>query len=243
MKRTALCMLAFVTVTISVNAQGKKVPVKTTGKTAVIASPLKTAIDSFSYSAGLNIAESMKLQGITNLNASLVQRAIDDVLKKRTPLLTEAQANLCLQQQLSTLAQKKSSGETAKGKAFLEANKKRTGVITLPDGLQYEIIKAGDAAAAKPLAIDTVVVNYKGTLIDGTEFDNSFKRGEPAVFPLNRVISGWTEILQLMTKGAHWKVYIPSGLGYGDSGSGAIPPGATLVFEIILENIKPATVK
>jgi FKBP-type peptidyl-prolyl cis-trans isomerase FklB len=117
-------------------------------------------------------------------------------------------------------------------------------VITLPNGLQYEILKAGDATARKPLATDTVVVNYKGTLVDGTEFDNSFTRGEPATFPVNGVIRGWTEILQLMPKGSHWKVFIPSELGYGDRGAGgAIPPGAALVFEIVLEDIKGAAIK
>ncbi|MEO7265290.1 MAG: FKBP-type peptidyl-prolyl cis-trans isomerase, partial [Ferruginibacter sp.] len=152
--------------------------------------------------------------------------------------------NATLQHQLQAFAQKKSGAETAKGKAFLEANKKRPGVITLPDGLQYEILKGGDASAIKPLASDTVVVNYKGSLIDGTEFDNSFTRGEPATFPVNGVIRGWTEILQLMPKGSHWKVYIPSELGYGDRGAGgAIPPGAALVFEIVLEDVKGAVVK
>ncbi len=244
MKRTALCILALAIVTINLNAQVKKTTVKTAVKTTVSASPLKTSIDSFSYAAGINIAESMKQQGITNLNSLMVKRAIDDVMNKRKPLLSEEQCNATLQQQLQAFAQKKSGAEAAKGKAFLEANKKRPGVITLPDGLQYEILKAGNAAARKPLATDTVVVNYKGTLIDGTEFDNSFTRGEPATFPVNGVIRGWTEILQLMPKGSHWKVYIPSELGYGDRGAGgAIPPGAALVFEIVLEDVKGIAVK
>lgn len=244
MKRTALCILALVSITVNINAQVKKTTVKTDVKTNLSASPLKTPIDSFSYAAGVNIAESMKQQGITNLNSLMVKRAIDDVMNKRKPLLNEEQCNSTLQQQLQQFAAKKSGAESAKGKAFLEANKKRPGVITLPDGLQYEIIKAGDATAARPLAADTVVVNYKGTLIDGTEFDNSFTRGEPATFPVNGVIRGWTEILQLMTKGSHWKVYIPSELGYGDRGAGgAIPPGAALVFEIVLEDVKGNVVK
>ena len=125
---------------------------------------------------------------------------------------------------------------------FLNKNKERKGVIALPNGLQYEILQAGEENGMKPKAIDTVVVDYVGTLIDGKEFDNSLKRGEPATFPLNGVIKGWTEILQLMTKGAHWKVYIPSELGYGDRGAGgSIPPGAVLIFEITLRDIKPAS--
>jgi FKBP-type peptidyl-prolyl cis-trans isomerase FklB len=108
----------------------------------------------------------------------------------------------------------------------------------------YEVIKAGDPNGIKPRAIDTVEVDYIGTLTDGTEFDNSVKRGQPATFPLGGVIKGWTEILQLMTIGAHWKVYIPSELGYGERGAGgSIPPNATLIFEITLRDIKPAVSK
>ena len=120
-------------------------------------------------------------------------------------------------------------------------NKTKAGVVALPNGLQYEIQKEGEPNGAKPKAIDTVVVNYIGTLTNGTEFDNSFKRGQPASFPLNGVIRGWTEILQLMPKGAKWKVYIPSELAYGENPpSQQIPANAVLVFEISLEDIKPA---
>ncbi len=112
----------------------------------------------------------------------------------------------------------------------------------MPNGLQYEVIKTGNPAGMKPQAVDTVVVNYIGTLTNGTEFDNSVKRGQAATFPLNGVIRGWTEILQLMPKGSHWKVYIPSELGYGENPpQGApIPPNAVLIFEITLEDIKSA---
>ena len=114
----------------------------------------------------------------------------------------------------------------------------------MPNGLQYEVLTAGDPNGMKPTKEDTVVVHYVGTLIDGTEFDNSVKRGEPAQFPLGGVIKGWTEILQLMTVGSKWKVYIPSELGYGERGAGAsIPPYSTLIFEIDLKNIKPAVKK
>ncbi|RYF86670.1 MAG: FKBP-type peptidyl-prolyl cis-trans isomerase, partial [Chitinophagaceae bacterium] len=219
-----------------------KAPVKKTvpAKTVVAAPALKNSLDSFSYAAGLNIASSMKQQGITDINGAMVQRAMDDVFKKRTALLTEEQAGMTLQQKLQEFTQKKMGAEKAKGQAFLDANKKKPGVTALPNGLQYEVLKAGDANGAKPTAADTVVVHYAGTLIDGTKFDNSYDRGEPATFPLNRVITGWTEILQLMTKGAKWKVAIPSELGYGERGSGAIGPNATLLFEIELLDIKPA---
>lgn len=240
MKRILFCLSALCLTHAATQAQTKK-PATPVKKAVVTASPLRTAIDSFSYAAGLNIAESMKQQGVTNLNGAMVQKAIDDVMKNRKPLLTEQQANMCLQDQLQAFSKKRSAAEEAKGKAFLDANKKKPGVISLPNGLQYEIIKAGDAAAIKPTPSDTVVVNYKGTLIDGTEFDNSFTRGEPATFPVGGVIRGWTEILQLMPKGSHWKVFIPADLAYGDRGAGgAIPPGAALVFEIMLEDVKPA---
>lgn len=237
-KLAGFCLITILSVPTAF-AQGSKPPVK---KSPVKAAPdkpvMKSLLDSFSYAAGLNIAGSMKEQGITSLNNALLLKAIDDVFKNNTPSLTHEQATMTLQKQLQQFSQKKSAAEIAKGKAFMDENKKRKEVITLPNGLQYEILKAGDGN--KPTATDTVVVNYIGKLVDGTEFDNSFKRGEPATFPVGGVIRGWTEILQLMPKGSQWKVFIPSDLAYGDRGAGAaIPPGATLVFEITLLDIKP----
>ena len=212
---------------------------------------MKNLSDSFSYAAGLNIATSMKDQGISNINVALLAKAVDDVFSGKAKVMTTEVANTCLQTQMGIYGQqkqaeaaKKAAAEAAKGKAFLDANKIRAGVTTLPDGIQYEIVKAGDPAGIKPAAQDTVVVEYLGKLIDGTEFDGSEKHGGTATFPLNQVIKGWTETIQLMTKGAHWKVYIPSDLGYGDRGNGpSIPPGATLIFDITLEDIKPVAVK
>jgi FKBP-type peptidyl-prolyl cis-trans isomerase FklB len=212
---------------------------------------MKSLNDSFSYAAGLNIANNMKEQGIGYINGALMAKAINDVFNNKPKALSTEQANSCLQSQMTIYNQvktaessKKSAAEVAKGKAFLNANKTKAGVTTLADGLQYEIVKAGDPAGIKPTAQDTVVVNYAGKLIDGTEFDSSTKNGGPVTFPVSGVIRGWTEILQLMTKGAHWKVYIPADLAYGDRGAGAaIPPGATLIFDIMLEDIKPVAVK
>jgi FKBP-type peptidyl-prolyl cis-trans isomerase FklB len=241
MKKTALCMMAVAALTSGVYAQTKKPVVKPAVKTVTVAPVLKNGIDSFSYAIGLNIASGMKQQGVSKINGALMQKGIDDVLNNRKQALTEEQANMCLQQKMQEFAQKKSSVEKGKGEAFLAANKKRAGVTTLPNGLQYEIITAGEAGGAKPTAADTVVVHYVGTLIDGTKFDASTDRGEPATFPVGGVIRGWTEILQMMTKGAKWKVAIPSDLAYGDRGAGAaIPPGSALVFEINLLEIKPA---
>ncbi|MEO5943953.1 MAG: FKBP-type peptidyl-prolyl cis-trans isomerase [Ferruginibacter sp.] len=242
MKKIFFCAIALGALATNVNAQAKKklVPKKTTVTAPVKSTVFKNLSDSFSYAAGMNIAESMKGQGITNLNQALVQKAMQDVFGNKKLLLTKEEANITLQEQLQIFAKKKGDVQKVKNDAFLNANKVRKGVTTLPDGLQYEILTAGEENGVKPLAIDTAVVDYVGTLTDGVEFESSIKRGEPATFPLNRVIPGWTEILQLMTKGAKWKVTIPSELGYGERGSGAIPANSVLVFEITLRDIKPA---
>ena len=143
---------------------------------------------------------------IEKLNSELLKRAVEDVLSNRKLLMEEQQCNMTLQQKLQQFQQAKLHTTKAAGEAFLAKNKTRQGVTVLPNGLQYEIVKAGDGP--KPTEADTVVVHYTGTLIDGTEFDSSVKRGEPATFPLKGVIKGWTEILQLMPKGSKWKVYI-----------------------------------
>lgn len=207
-------------------------------------------IDSFSYAIGINIAENMKSQGIDKIDVASLSRAFSDVFSNNPKLMTADQAMAIIQksmQQLQAKKQvemtKKAAEEGAKGKRFLDENKTRKGVTSLPNGLQYEVLESGNAGGPKPTPSDTVVVDYVGTFIDGTEFDNSIKRGQPAEFQLGGVIKGWTEILQLMTPGDKWKVYIPSELGYGPQGGGPIPGNATLVFEIKLLNIKPAPKK
>lgn len=221
-----------------------KVKVKAPVKPATNAAPVvfKNSVDSFSYAAGMSVAGSMINAGAEQLNTQMFQRAMNDVYAKQKLALTEEKANMTLQQKLQEFAKKKTDAQKAEGSLFLEMNSKRSGVISLPDGLQYEVMQAGDPNGAKPAAVDTVVVDYIGMLTNGTEFDNSVKRGQPATFPLNGVIKGWTEILQHMTKGAHWKVYIPSDLAYGENPppGAPIPPNAVLVFEITLKDIKPA---
>jgi FKBP-type peptidyl-prolyl cis-trans isomerase FklB len=245
MKYLLVCSLALLS--FSGFSQVKKAP----EKKAVVSSTapvMKTLLDTFSYAAGLSIGQNMKDQGIENLNAELMKRAIDDIFKNRTPLMSHDLANQKLQEQMQIFMEKKNAEESAKagvekakGTAFMNENKKRSNVTTLPNGLQYEVLKAGNPNGAKPLAVDTVVVHYTGTLIDGTKFDSSVDRGEPASFPLNGVIRGWTEILQLMPVGSKWKVTIPSDLAYGDRGAGGtIKPGSTLIFDIELLDIKPA---
>lgn len=250
MKQFFLVACAFTISGMQVNAQAKtKTKNTTAAKPAVGAvkpsvSTLKSSTDSFSYALGMNVANNLKQQGIEQITYAAMEKAMEDVFKKKAVALNEQQANMCIQHKLQANAAKKSTGEKAKGFAFLEANKKRAGVITLPSGLQYEILKKGDATSASPKAVDTVVANYAGTLIDGTEFDNSYKRGEPLTIPVSSVIRGWTEILQLMHIGDKFKVFIPSELGYGERGAGAgIPGGAALIFDMELLGIKPAVTK
>lgn len=239
MKKLLLSSIVLMAVSFAVSAQNNGKPA------AKSAAPIfKNLLDSFSYAAGFNVATNMQAQGISNLNIALMLKGIEDVFKKNPPKLTQELINGCMQSQLEIFAAEKTLADKSAGVAFLEANKKRPGVIVLPSGLQYEVVKNGDANSPTAKGVDTVVVNYVGTLIDGTEFDNSFKRGEPAAFPVMGVIKGWIEILQLMRKGDHWKVFIPTELGYGGSGAGqAIPPNAALVFEIVLEDIRPAVQK
>lgn len=203
---------------------------------------LTNATDSFCLAAGVNIAYNLKEQGIKNLNADLIAKAMEAVFNNDSTLNMSREESLTvLQQKLKEFADEKAAVAKAESAKFLNENKMKPGVTALPNGLQYTVLNAGMADGIKPTASDTVVVHYVGTLPDGTEFDSSVKRGEPATFPLNGVIRGWTEILQLMPKGSKWKVVIPSDLGYGDRGAGAaIPPNATLIFDIELLDIKKA---
>jgi len=241
MKKLMLTAFA-ATILINVNAQKKSLPVKKTSPVVVKSNAFKNAVDSFSYAAGMNIAASLMQAGATKINSTLFAKALNDVYSKSKTDLTIEQAGMTLQQKLQEFTKKKTDTQKQESQIFLDKNRKRSGVIALANGLQYEVIKAGDPNGAKPKVIDTAVVNYIGTIANGTEFDNSFKRGKAASFALNGVIKGWTEILQLMTKGAHWKVYIPGDLAYGEyppQGS-PITPNAMLIFEITLEDIKPA---
>jgi FKBP-type peptidyl-prolyl cis-trans isomerase FklB len=240
MKKLVLFTILF-SATMAATAQ--KTTTKTPVKKVVPAPMMKNLLDSFSYAAGINVANNMKDQGILQLNTEVMLRAMDDVFKNKPLSLTAESNNSVLQRQLEIFAKDKAESEMAKGKAFLEQNKKNKGVVTLPDGLQYLVMNQGDPAANKPKAYDTVVVNYTGSFIDGREFDNSYKRGKPTVYPVSGFVKGWIEILQLMPVGAKWKVFIPSELGYGVAGygNGTIPPNSVLVFELSLEGIKPGT--
>lgn len=239
MQKVFIFLLAL---TIGVSASAQKV--KTTVK---ISKPpiMKNLLDSFSYVAGFNVAVNMKEQGITRFNTVLMQKGMEEIFKGGNPAFSHEVSNSVIQRQMDVFTKARMKEAQEKAALFFENNKKRKEIIALPNGLQYEVIKKNDSATNKPTAADTVIVNYIGTLLNDKEFDNSYKRGKPAVFTVQGVIRGWTEILQLMQVGDHWKVYIPTELAYGDNpppGSG-IEPGAPLVFEIILEGIKPATPK
>ena len=195
-----------------------------------------------SYAIGLNIGHSFKAQDM-DVDVDLVTRAMKDVAAGQPELMTEPEVKQTLkafQQEMMAKQQQKRAEMAVKGKAegetFLAANKNQPGVQTLPDGLQYLVITNGTGAI--PTASDTVTVNYRGTLMDGTEFDSSYKRGQPASFQVGGVIRGWTEALQKMTVGSKWKLFIPSELAYGESGQRGIPPNAVLIFEVELLDTK-----
>lgn len=214
-------------------AQAKKITTKITKQPVAV---FRNSVDSLSYAIGLEGASYYKQQGVPSLNTELVKKAFDDVYGKKTLALTPDQTTKCIQQNMQNYMSQKLSVEKEAGKNFLAANKKRPGVVELPNGLQYEIIKVG--TGNKPVATDTVKAHYRGTLIDGKEFDNSYKRGEPLTIPVNGVIAGWTQALEMMPVGSKWKLYIPSDLAYGDRGAGGvIPGGATLIFDIELLDI------
>jgi FKBP-type peptidyl-prolyl cis-trans isomerase len=195
-----------------------------------------TSTDSLSYAIGVQVAEYYKTQGVEKINADFVKKAFNDVYNQKTLTISEEESNMNIQKKLQEFMNRKISADKEAGNKFLEANKKRPGVVTLPDGLQYEIITKGTGPV--PKAIDTVKAHYIGMLIDGKEFDNSYKRGQPITIPVTGVIRGWIEALQMMPVGSKWKLFIPSDLAYGDRGAGgAIPGGAALIFEIELLDI------
>jgi FKBP-type peptidyl-prolyl cis-trans isomerase FklB len=204
---------------------------------------LDTDMQKYSYAMGFSIGSRVGQQFAAEdfqVDAAAFARAIQDALSGAEPALTpeQMQAVVMAQREQEMAAQREiAEAASARGAAFLSENGAREGVETTDSGLQYEVLRAGDGAM--PSAEDTVVVHYRGTLIDGTEFDSSYARNEPAEFPLGGIIQGWQEALQLMKTGGHWKVYIPAALGYGEGGAGnRIGPNETLIFEIELLEIR-----
>ena len=229
-----------------------KAPVKTTGtaaKSAAVA-PLATRKEKFSYALGMDIGKqvggNLKKQSM-EVDWNLVSQGLKDATSGGKTRLTEDEAKAVLNEVQNEVhkeqqekAQKAAATNKTEGEAFLAANKAKEGVVTLPSGLQYKVLTAG--TGPKPTAGDQVVCNYRGTLINGTEFDSSYKRGQPATFGVGQVIKGWTEALQLMPVGSKWQLFIPASFAYGERGAGAeIGPNATLIFEVELLSIKDKT--
>ena len=227
-----------------------KAPAKKTGTAAKSAAavPLKTRKEKFSYALGMDIGNkvgpSLKQQSV-EVDPNLVSQGLQDAMSGTKTRLTPEEAQAVLrevQTEVNKQRQEKMQQAAAEGEAFLAANKSKEGVVTLPSGLQYKILTAG--TGPKPASSDSVVCNYRGTLINGTEFDSSYKRGQPATFGVGQVIKGWTEALQLMPVGSKWQLFVPSSLAYGERGAGAeIGPNATLIFEVELLSIQDKSSK
>jgi FKBP-type peptidyl-prolyl cis-trans isomerase FklB len=224
-------------------------PAAKTGAAATAKTPapltLKTPSQKSSYAIGMNIGKNLKRDSV-EVDPAILVRGLKDALAGNKLLLTDEEAKAALtalqaEVRAKEEAKVKVAGVENKkaGEAFLAANKTKQGVVTLPSGLQYKIIKEG--TGPKPTAEDTVLCHYRGTLADGTEFDSSYKRGEPLKIPVGGVIKGWTEAIQLMPVGSKWQLFIPSDLGYGDRGAPGSPigPNSTLVFEVELISIEP----
>lgn len=189
-----------------------------------------------SYAIGMNIAANLRQSGVKELDYEAVAAGLKAIISGEKPEIEPKEAGRMLNTFFTELEEKQNSAAKEEGAAFLAANAKREGVVVLKSGLQYEVMTAG--TGAKPKATDQVRCHYHGTLVDGTVFDSSVRRGEPAVFPVNGVIAGWVEALQLMPVGSKWKLFIPYNLAYGERGAGnSIPPYAALVFEVELLEI------
>ena len=201
-------------------------------------------MDKLSYALGLGIGRQLSQMGAADLNIGDFAKAVKDMIDGKEPQVATAEAQQLVEdffrkqeERQRAEAAEKYKGAKSEGEKYLSENAKKEGVVTLPSGLQYQVLKEGDGKS--PKATDKVVCHYEGMLIDGTMFDSSVQRGEPATFPLNGVIAGWTEGLQLMKEGAKYRFFIPYQLGYGERGAGAsIPPFATLVFDVELIEVK-----
>jgi len=235
-KLTAFAALALLMSACSNQATGQK------GRNV----PLASTIDSVSYGVGSDVGHNLKMNlkqaGLDSLNLDAMFAGMRDAMDSTERISTDkvkavVQAYMiAAQKKVMDAQEKKAEGNLAEGRAFLAENGKKPGIVTTATGLQYEVLQMGNGP--KPTADQTVKVNYRGTLINGKEFDSSYKRGEPAEFPVNAVIPGWTEALQLMPVGSRWKLFIPSDLAYGQHGAGAdIPGNSTLIFEVELMDI------
>jgi FKBP-type peptidyl-prolyl cis-trans isomerase len=237
MKKTIITlMLPFCALALNAQTKAKTTTVKkttTTVKKATSGVVFKSTIDSASYAFGNTMATSMKNDGLNTLNYDLLIKGLKDAFGNATPLIPKEKSQAAINNLFVSVSKQKHAPAIAEGKSFLEKNKLQTGVQSTPSGLQYQVINRG--TGIRPKATDTVLVNYKGTLLNGKQFDSSYDRNEPLSLPLNGVIAGWTEGVQLMQTGSKYKFFIPYNLAYGERGAGAdIPPYSTLIFEIEL---------
>jgi FKBP-type peptidyl-prolyl cis-trans isomerase FklB len=249
LEKTILAALAFgVLVTAEGTAQTIKKTTKpaatvkksaaTPAKTSAAPATLKTTADSLSAAIGVSFANSLASQGISDINSELLTQTVKAALKGEKTAFSPDQANMFIQGYFTKIMEEKGAVVRKEGEKRLEENKKKEGVVTTESGLQYQIIKTGEGP--KPAATDKVKTHYHGTLTNGTVFDSSVDRGEPVEFPVNGVIKGWTEALQLMPVGSKWKLFIPYQLAYGERAAGPqIPAYSALVFEVeLLEIVK-----
>ncbi|HVV04334.1 MAG TPA: FKBP-type peptidyl-prolyl cis-trans isomerase [Puia sp.] len=237
-KQLIVSMISF-SAALPLAAQVKKTTTpthKTHATAAKTPAALKNEVDSVSYAIGLSVAKFYKQANLTNINTVMLVKAINDVRNNGKLVMNEEQANTCMTNFMHKAQEERSAGNKKIGEEFLAANKSKPGVVTLPSGLQYMVLKEG--TGPKPGPTDKVKVHYHGTLIDGRVFDSSVDRGQPIELSVNGVIPGWTEALQLMPVGSKWKLFIPSNLAYGDQQAGPlISPGSTLIFEVELLDI------
>ena len=229
----ALGCLLVVSVYAAQKGSKAEVGVSHPAKDAVAQKPvsLKTELDKVSYAIGAQLGQNFKMQGIEVRIESLMWGLKDAMAGEKLALSQDQMRQLLTSFQQRTVA-KQATKNLAAGTAFLEANKAKEGVKVRPSGLQYKVITEGTGRT--PTAVDKVKTHYRGTLINGAEFDSSYERNQPAEFPVNGVIKGWTEALQLMKEGAKWELYIPANLAYGERGRPGIPPNSVLIFQIEL---------
>ena len=238
MKKTIMITLALPFCVLTLNAQikAKTTTAKKTTTTVKKASPavvFRSTLDSASYAFGNTMASSMKNDGLNSLNYELLVRGLKDAFGNATPLIPKEKSQAAINNLFVSVSKQKHGPAIAEGKAFLEKNKLQPGIQITASGLQYQVINKG--TGIRPKATDTVLVNYRGTLLNGKQFDSSYDRKEPLSLPLNNVIPGWTEGVQLMQTGSKYKFFVPYNLAYGERGAGAdIPPYSTLIFEIEL---------
>lgn len=255
MKKSILILISFSLVGVGFAQTTKPAVIKATPLKAAGAKPLtttkaavskiatvatvvlKTAKDSASYALGFRVAQSMKGQGLQDINMALFDKGFSAGVIAKS-IIPDSLLDVCIKKYQDNMSQEKITFNRAVGKAFLEENAKKPGVVKMTNGMQYEVMVAG-TGSVKPTLNNKVKCHYHGTLIDGSIFDSSVERGEPITFPLNGVIKGWQDAVQLMTVGSKWKLFIPSELAYGERSAGPfIGPGMTLIFEVELLGIE-----